>query len=152
VKSIDFSNTVQIVANIGVIAGIVFLALELRQNNELMATEGRFNRVSLVAQQFRTLAEDPDLTELRVRAAKGEPLSDVEQRRIEGALMATFLILQWEFGEFSEDSPEVANIREVQVRNFSTDASYRRFWNDRKEVFSPEFVRWMDEQVVSAAH
>ena len=35
-KKLDLSQGITILANLGVIAGIVFLALELRQNNALM--------------------------------------------------------------------------------------------------------------------
>ncbi len=35
-KKLDLGQSVGILANIGVIAGIVFLAVELRQNNELV--------------------------------------------------------------------------------------------------------------------
>lgn len=149
-KKFDIGYTIQILANVGVIAGIVFLAFELRQNNEHMAAQGRFNRVSLVAQQFRTLAEDSDLTELRVQAGNGKQLSEVEQRRVDAALMATFVILQWEFEELPEDSAEIANMREVMHRNFANDATYLNIWNDRKGAFNPEFVQWMEDNVVNS--
>ena len=41
-KKLDLGQTITILANIGVIAGIVFLGLEIRQNNELMAAEARY--------------------------------------------------------------------------------------------------------------
>ena len=41
-KKLDPGQVITIVANIGVIAGIVFLVVELRQNNQLMETEARF--------------------------------------------------------------------------------------------------------------
>ena len=148
-KKIDLGQTIGILANIGVIAGIVFLALELRQNNEFAAAAGRFNRVSLVSEQFRTQAEDADLTELRVRAAKGEALSDVEQRRLDGWMMSIFVILQWELEELPADSPEIVNLREVQRQNFANDASYRKAWQERKGGFSHEFVEWMENNVVN---
>jgi hypothetical protein len=37
-KKIDLRHTIGLLANLGVIAGIVFLGLELRQNNELVVT------------------------------------------------------------------------------------------------------------------
>jgi hypothetical protein len=146
----DLSQTITVLANLGVIAGIVFLAIELRQNNEFLAAQERFNRVTLVAQQFRTVAEDSNLTELRVRAARGEPLTDVEQRRIDGLMMSVFVILQWEFEALPSGSPEIANMREVQRQNFARDASYRSAWQARKAAFSPGFVQWMEANVVGA--
>ena len=40
-KKIDPGQTIQILANVGVIAGIAFLAVELRQNNELLRSSSR---------------------------------------------------------------------------------------------------------------
>ena len=38
-KKLDLGQTVGILANLGVIAGILFLAIELRQNNQLLRVE-----------------------------------------------------------------------------------------------------------------
>jgi hypothetical protein len=40
---IELGPTVQVLANLGVIAGIAVLALELKQNNELLASQARSN-------------------------------------------------------------------------------------------------------------
>jgi hypothetical protein len=40
-KKIDIGQTVGLLANPGVVAGIEFLAVELRQNNELMNAAAR---------------------------------------------------------------------------------------------------------------
>lgn len=41
----QINRWLMLAANIGVIAGIVFLAVEIQQNNELMASQARFNRL-----------------------------------------------------------------------------------------------------------
>ena len=38
-KKLDLGQTVSILANLGVIAGIVFLGIEIRQNNYLLETQ-----------------------------------------------------------------------------------------------------------------
>ncbi len=38
-KKLDLSQTIGILANLGVIAGIVFLGVELRQNNDLLEAD-----------------------------------------------------------------------------------------------------------------
>jgi len=40
-KKIDLGQTLNTLANVGVIAGIVFLAVELNQNNEFLELEAR---------------------------------------------------------------------------------------------------------------
>ena len=41
-KKVAFGQTIGILANIGVIAGIIFLGVELQQNNELLQTEAGY--------------------------------------------------------------------------------------------------------------
>ena len=148
-KKIDLGQAITILANLGVIGGILLLAYELRQNNELIAAEGRFNRLTIVNQAWGAWADNGDLAELRVRAANNETLSQAEWRRVEGALMRVFVNLDWIHRELPESSPERAFTRAVQRRNFANDPSYPKVWEDRKRAFSPGFVEWMEENVVN---
>ena len=43
-KKIDLAQTLNTLANVGVIAGIIFLAFELRQNNDLLTAQARVKR------------------------------------------------------------------------------------------------------------
>jgi len=135
---------------VGIIAGIVFLGFELRQNNELMKAEARFNRLSTVTEAWRFVAEHGDLTELRVRMDGGETLSVGEERRVTASIMSVFVMVEWTFRELGEDSPEVNQVREVQRYNFANYASYDRVWQSRRQSFDPAFVQWYEENVVSA--
>ena len=148
-KKIDLGQSIGILANAGVILGIVFLVAELQQNNELMEAQARFNRLSIVNDAWRSLAENGDLTELRVRAGNNEVLSEAEQRRVDAAVMRVFVNLDWIFRELPDDSAELYNAREVQRNNFANDASYRKVWEVRKSTFDPQFVQWIEENVVN---
>ena len=64
-KRIDLGKTMTLVANVGMIGGILMLAYELRQNNELMEAEARQVRTSMVIDSWRFGAEHGDLAELR---------------------------------------------------------------------------------------
>lgn len=149
IKKWVWKETAEVLGVAGIIAGIVFLGYELRQNNELMAAEARFNRLALVTDAWRFVAENGDLTELRARADAGETLSVVEERRVTAALMAVFVLVEWTFGELGEGSAELNQVREVQRYNFANQASYRQVWESRKQSFDPEFVQWYEENVAS---
>ena len=149
VKKIEMNQAIGILANVGVLGGLLLLAYELRQNNDLMEAEGRFNRLSIVSAAWGSWAVDGDLTELRVRAGKEEELRDFELRRVEGAIMRVFVNLEWIHRELPEGSPERNFTREVQRRNFANDASYRKVWESRKSAFDPGFVEWMEANVVN---
>jgi len=64
-KKIDLGQTVQIIANVGVIAGIIFLAIELRQNNEQLKLQSYQAWVAANLELNNTAAVD-DLSEILI--------------------------------------------------------------------------------------
>ena len=148
-KKIEPGQVATLIANIGVILGIFFLAYEIGQNNELMEAEARLNRTVLAIDAWRATSENPGLTELREKEKRGEPLNSAEIRQIDAAVMAIFVTIEWAFGELPRDSSEVNQIREVQRYNFANRPEYDRVWQLRKHSFDPEFVQWMEDKVVN---
>ena len=87
-KKLDLGQTISILANIGVIAGIVFLGIEVRQNHVSLNEANAINRASSSAtaleylNEFRaSLAQDEQLAEIWLRGSSGSELSSVEQVR-----------------------------------------------------------------------
>ena len=147
-KRIEPEQIVTLIASVGVIGGMLLLAYELRQNNELMEAEARLNRVNMVIDAWRFAAENGDVTELREREKAGEELSGTDVRRIDATIMAVFVMLEWTYRELSGESREMAQVRAVQRYMFSNAPEYRRVWNERKAFFDPDFVEWMERNVV----
>ena len=148
-NKIEPGQLASLIANIGVILGILFLAYELNQNNELMEAEARLNRTILTIDAWRATSENPSLTELREKEKLGEPLTLAETRQIDAAVMAVFVTIEWSFGELPRDSSEINQIREVQRHNFANSPEYNRVWQSRKSSFNPDFVQWMEGNVVN---
>ena len=147
-KKIEPRQIASLIANIGVIGGILLLAYELRQNNDLMEAEARLNRTVMAIDTWRFIAENPDLLELREKERRGEELSAADARRIDATLMAIFVALEWTFNERPEGSSERHQIIAIQRHNFASYPEFGRVWQERKDAFSPAFVQWMDENVV----
>ena len=147
-KRLDLAQTISALANLGVIAGILLLAYELRQNNSLMEAEARFNRMSMGVNAWYFNAGNVDLAVLRERAKNNESLDGAEQRRVDSGMMALYVMLEWTFREMGSDSPAMDQVREVQRYNFSNDVSYSRVWEARNPSFDPAFVQWMQENVI----
>jgi hypothetical protein len=148
-KKINFGKAITLIANIGVIGGILLLAYELRQNNDLMEAEARQNRMEVVVDSWMFTAEHGDFADIKERSQNGEELSGVERRRIDSAVMANFVMLEWTFRELSENSAEMNQVRDVQIYNFANKPEFPRVWTARKNAFHPAFVQWMEQNVVS---
>ena len=148
-KRIEPAQIVTLIANIGVIGGILLLAFELRHNNDLMEAEARLNRTSMAVDSWRFTAEIGEVTELRELEKSGGELSSADTRRIDATVMAIFLVVEWTFTELPRDSSELNQALEVQRYNFANSPEYGRVWESRKKSFDPVFVQWMEDNVVS---
>ncbi len=149
-KKLDLGQAISILANIGVIAGIVFLGLELRQNNELMRSEASLAQFNVDMERRRMLMDDPELIDIMSRARAGESLTETEEIRL-GLFTNTMLdAYRWQF-------------REYQAGRMPDDYLDLRMWHDvwsyqprLKQQFEmdrsrlePEFVKFVDEQVLA---
>ena len=148
-KRIEPGQVITFITNVGVLGGLLLLAFELGQNNELMEADARMNRTAMSVDAWRFFAENGDLAELREREKSGEELSNAERRRVDAAVMSVFVIVAWTFAELSEESLDLRQVREVQRYNFANSPEYRRVWEARKSTFDPAFVQWMEENVVN---
>ena len=84
------TEVIQIAANLGVIAGIVVLAYELRQNhrqlsqtNEQMTAQSRFNYYQNRISEYRYTADNAEVLELILKQAQGGELSLLEKFRVQ---------------------------------------------------------------------
>lgn len=146
-KKLDLGRTVSIIANIGVIAGIVFLAFEIRQNNDLLASQSRANLFEMRAAMQRDFFLDAGgIADLIYREQEGEELSDVELRRLEAR--RAFVLLNFEM--MYEEEPVIEpSLIYHWTGYFETDPGLLDLWQEMKEFQNPAFVEWMEQNVVN---
>jgi len=121
-KKIDLGQMMQILANLGVFAGIVFLAVEIQQNTESMDesrnlafAQAQQARLSQLDDSFRSLANSEYLPGIfaKYRAEGREALSDEEFQRFvwqscSGLTRMDTLHAWYELGYVDEDEYEVS--------------------------------------------
>jgi hypothetical protein len=139
------SQFITILANLGVIGGILLLAYELRQNNELMSAEARFNRLSITVDQYSFRQENPEFDELIWKATQGESLSPFEESRVESWALRALLLREWSYRELPESELPVRRWRE----NTRTLNAHVTVFERQKENLDPGFVEWYEENIVS---
>jgi hypothetical protein len=99
-KKIDLGQTISILANIGVIAGIIFLAIELQQNNELLTAEAANIRLQNQLGPRYLILENPDLAELMTKHASRVPLTKTEELKTDLYIQSLFVQWEWSFNEY----------------------------------------------------
>ena len=142
-KKIDLGQTVGILANIGVIVGIVFLAIEIRQNNELMEADARFNRLSLSTEAYNLLSTNRELATIQVKVANKEGLTEVEAFQASMAEMRFLLNMEWMFNEMPSNSSERNYVEKQLIQNLAPDSFQLKVFEDNKNLFEAKFVSWI---------
>jgi len=152
-KKIDLGQILNTLANVGVIAGIVFLAFELRQNNDLLTSQARVARHELRSNDTsRIVLQNVELLPILVKARANEVLTPNDLLALDMYLEQW--ILDWQF-VFVEWQQGLLGNQEIPVEGWkNTIAIYPRFhdvWNDARlrGLYQEDFVEWMDENVVN---
>jgi len=84
-KKIDLGQTISIVANIGVIAGIIFLGIELQQNNKLLRAEAIGSVLETRLDRQDRVLNGIDYAALLQRNAEQETLSPEDMIRMQAS-------------------------------------------------------------------
>lgn len=150
-RKVDLGFTLSIIANLGVIAGIVFLAFELRQNNELLGIElrnsARDRQVSTVDIVLNN--SDVDLLGLLSRPTEQIPADD----RTVLVLLGIRLLIVYEqaFEEVQsglrDEADTIRLLRSVYERpvlNYGAPLA----WETYRERATRDFVEWMEEKII----
>jgi len=147
-KKPDLGQFVGILANIGVISGIGFLAFELHQNNELLEAQARFNHKETRANFLGEFDHNPELARISVKAANSETLTPVEHVQLDAHMDRMFASFEWEFYEEQLGRLETPL---VGYRRGMTNPVALKRWHDTKIQYTQAFVAFMDENVVKQA-
>ena len=151
-KKIDLGQTITIFANIGVIAGIVFLAIELQQNNALLETQVRRefyeNRIANASDIIR----DASLADIYAKFRTGEELTVSEEIRMEQIIRRIFFNLEWEYDQYQRGQLERLPLYGWKTIFRTSGVKGMQIWENGAEGFretSPDFVRFIEENIIN---
>ena len=151
-KRPDFAQTIQILANVGVIAGIVFLGAEVRQNNDVLAAQARLQRTQMRIDGLTEYLSSPDLIRARLKDVNHSGLSADEVVILETFWQTVLVRWQYVYGEYQAG---LIDLQDIPINGWkgtmSTYPSMMSLWESSKGVdYRPDFVRWMEEFVIPA--
>jgi len=143
-KKIDLGQSISILANLGVIAGIVFLAFELRQNNELLIAQtsyAQFNveqqRRMLRMQESETIMTPPDS---RTRA-QGLRLELLNNHTLDSFI---WQFREYQAGRLPDDFIDLRIWQDVW-----TTRGLRDLFEEDRQRLDPEFVQFVEENILN---
>ncbi len=147
-KKIDLGLTISILANVGVIAGIVFLALELQQNTSLLAAQARWEQLDARTAAGSVELNNSDVARLIYKVQSGEDLTPYEYSRF--VTFAIYLFTNWEW-QYDEYQAGILAGDDLPVAGWTIRAQtlpqLRQVWEETKSNRSPSFIQFVEENV-----
>lgn len=148
-KKVDLAQTLQLIGNAGVIAGILLLVYELNQNRQMMQAQTRNELSQSIIDQFLDAAGNEGLTDVVIKGQSGALTEESDRRRYDWWLLARFrywenVHYQYRNGLYEEE--EFAAQAEAFIPTFRLPG-VEEWWSNRAIAFSPEFVSWVEEQI-----
>ena len=128
-KKIDLGQIITILANVGVVIGLVFLTLEIRQNNAQMRAQGAYSIDQSVETLNRAVYLDKEFADLLHRGEKSfNDLDPVEQRRLAAFFFSEINLAQYILGLEDEGLADL-HFRYVdfKVKQFRTMPGRKEF-------------------------
>ena len=155
-KKIDLGQTISIAANLGVIAGIIFLAFELQQNNKLLRAQADQIYLQQRNDNRKQVTVDSQYAQFWAKVLKDEPLDDVETVRLTLHIESTILNWQWEFGQLTDGN--LIDDREALISRFRAGvyddegafgSHFSAVWSRFQSSLRSDFVQFMDTEVLT---
>ena len=142
-KKFSLGDSITILANVGVLFGILLLVYELHQFNRVSQAQTRTDitnqQISLVLQR----AEDPALAEIYRRGRAGDSLTTVEEVRLHAYRLAFWRYREnasYQFRNGLYEEGEYQATLGLWVRSLDRSSSEKATFCRLRNSLSPEFV------------
>jgi len=150
ITSSKVNEWLTLIANIAVVGGIVFLAVEISQNNELLRSE---SRQALVANDLLSLNQGVENADVYVKLVSNEEMSAEEQLRLSFIFALDLRNREFEYFQYINgllDEETWLSYRHVILINHSSGRG-RVWWNEiGREIVDAEFAKLVEELLLNA--
>ena len=149
-KKIDVGQAVGIFANLGVVAGIVFLAIEIGQNNELMRAAARDAQNDRIRGYVEQVYTTPGLAEIIVKARNGTPLTDVEDLMLFSRQLRLLRGFEVQYREYAKGAVDdlPLNWKKHFYEGLNRNPPLIDAWEEARAVLRPDFVQYVEENIL----
>jgi hypothetical protein len=144
-------NLGEFIGSIVIIATLIYLAMQVRQNSEHLAAQSRYNYCKGRAELAHATGLNRDIAEIVVKGRTSKEISLAEFVRVEYLLSATLSFWEYEFWEYeegriSEDEFNPAAKRFVFQRD---SRGYAPVWHQYKITAPRRFVEYVDKHIAN---
>lgn len=133
-----------LLANLGVLGGIVLVIVQLNQNERMTRAQTRHQIAMGIVDQLRESATNPQLADLVMRSNSGGPLTPTERLQVQlraGALLRIWEDEHYQYRMGLYDQAEFVHERNNWKGVLATNPSIRNVWCRSRGNYSGEFAK-----------
>ncbi len=148
----DLGALGELLGSVAVLATLVYLALQTRQNTMAISAQLDAARLSATQSSFLATATSNELADLVREDSTGDVTTN--QLRLGFFWASTFYSFQWQLQQVRRGLLPTLDeeVLAVNVRNFFTRSlTFEGWWEGVRWSFPSDFVEWVEEQRSKAA-
>lgn len=147
----DLGNIGELVSALAVVATLVYLAAQIRQNTRVVRSSTDQAATDAHAGYLSLLASNPELTSLYRRGASREPLDEDETLRFGFLLHHVFAQVQASYFHHRHgviSSEQWQNVQRVTSLWLSAPGVWD-WWQREKRILRDDFVEYVDSEILA---
>jgi nuclear transport factor 2 (NTF2) superfamily protein len=136
-----------LLANVGALVGLILIAVQLKQNRDLMQAEIRHDLAMGIVEMLNVPASNSQLASVLRRGALGESLTPDEQFQFElrtNALLRYWEDVHYQYRQGLYDEVEFAAQKEAWGETFRRSEGLAAYWCRVRTLYSPAFKAELD--------
>ncbi len=138
-----------LIANLSVVAGIIFLAVELQQNTQAIQAQTRDSITEKQMEYASWVATNRDLAEVYAKGVRSADLDVVERAMWNQYVQG--VVREWENSQYQYErglfTPGEYEARVERWRQSMGNPGYQRYWEGQRQTFAPSFRAEIDRIV-----
>lgn len=144
----------EIVGALAVIATVLFLAIQISDNNKLLESQAYFNFLEVAHNPIGMRVEDPGLNDLLLKCSN----SPRETTPAEWQRCSSYYFIMynsWEYTYYQDGNDALPkglhDGADAYFRGFLREPGYRRFWPEFRQAYGEPFRSYVEEAYIAAA-
>lgn len=144
----NLNEWLSLVANIGVLLGIVFLILEIQQNTKTIRHQNEQARAEFLASIAESLYNSDHMPPILTKIGSDEALNVEETMRYSMWMIANCKLQDFNLYQVSSGITRESNTRSILyfVEHIIAPFSFsKKVWENTKPNYSDEYIKFVDE-------
>ena len=141
----------EIVGAAAVIATLLYLAVQVRQNNSNQRVSAKQEMTRQFVDYLDFLVTNPELADIHDRGLNGAELNDTEQMIFIRLMSKCTWYLSSMHFQYRVQALEEGDWEESKslISYYCSTPGYQKFWTTRNRAHGPEFLTYMDNEIAN---